>query len=328
MRRDEKGQALILVLILLLLGGLIIGPLLGFMGTGLIAGQTYEWRMDEVYADDAGIEDAIFNIITPGAPHYEDLLNLDEGESLPPYTLTDPVNGETVNVTVTKLALIQGILGEDEYKLGQPHEDWIEFTVPPGGITRDWGEGWVEYTCVINFTYDKPSGASPRMIQTAGAFFLPDPGYDGLGNSLIDDDSPYQYIGDTGLDPPYAVSPWGVFTFENLQTDSPETKVAAGGFAFIWRWEQNQGPNFNPGDDGGFSFKFKINDPAWEEYIYFSWATVKQQDISYVTSGDFWKWLIEATAGDTTVQSAVLAGTKGTDIIVSILTWEINPPEE
>ena len=56
--RDEKGAALVLVLILLLISGLIIGPLLSYMGTGLITGGVYETRTDELYAADAGVEDA------------------------------------------------------------------------------------------------------------------------------------------------------------------------------------------------------------------------------------------------------------------------------
>ena len=37
--RDEKGQAMVLVLILMLIGGLIVAPLLGFMSAGLKAGR-------------------------------------------------------------------------------------------------------------------------------------------------------------------------------------------------------------------------------------------------------------------------------------------------
>jgi len=48
--RDEKGAALVLVLILLLISGLIIGPLLSYMGTGLITGEVYEGRTHELYA--------------------------------------------------------------------------------------------------------------------------------------------------------------------------------------------------------------------------------------------------------------------------------------
>ena len=51
-----------MVLILLLISGLIIGPLLSYMGTGLITGEVYEKRTAELYAADAGVEDAIWRI--------------------------------------------------------------------------------------------------------------------------------------------------------------------------------------------------------------------------------------------------------------------------
>ena len=60
--RDEKGNVLILVLILLVVGGLILTPLLGLMSTGLLAGRVYERKMDDYYAADAGVEDAIWRI--------------------------------------------------------------------------------------------------------------------------------------------------------------------------------------------------------------------------------------------------------------------------
>ena len=63
--RNEKGNVLILVLILLVVGGLILTPLLGLMSTGLLAGQVYEKKMDEYYAADAGVEDAIWKIMHP-----------------------------------------------------------------------------------------------------------------------------------------------------------------------------------------------------------------------------------------------------------------------
>jgi len=60
--RDENGKVLIMVLILLLVGGLILTPMLGLMQTGLIAGQVYERKTAELYAADAGVEDAIWRI--------------------------------------------------------------------------------------------------------------------------------------------------------------------------------------------------------------------------------------------------------------------------
>ena len=60
--KDESGKVLILALIVLVVGGLLLGPLLGLMSTGLMAGQMYERRTAEVYAADAGVEDAIWRI--------------------------------------------------------------------------------------------------------------------------------------------------------------------------------------------------------------------------------------------------------------------------
>jgi hypothetical protein len=66
--RDQKGQVLILTLILLVVGGLILTPLLGLMSTGLLAGQVYEKKMSELYAADAGVEDAIWRIMYESIP--------------------------------------------------------------------------------------------------------------------------------------------------------------------------------------------------------------------------------------------------------------------
>ena len=81
--KDEVGQTFILVLILLLVGGLILAPLLGFMNTGLKSGQAYEKRMSELYAADAGVTDALWYITT----NSDDLpQNIDDVES---YNLAD-----------------------------------------------------------------------------------------------------------------------------------------------------------------------------------------------------------------------------------------------
>jgi hypothetical protein len=95
--KDEKGQALILALILLVIGGLIMAPLLSYMSTGVIAGGAYEKKADELYAADAGAEDAVWKI-------------QDGTEVRPPSCITDPtswnysisdVNGKSVAVTIT-----------------------------------------------------------------------------------------------------------------------------------------------------------------------------------------------------------------------------------
>lgn len=63
--RDETGAAMVLALVLLLISGLIVGPLLSYMGSGLLVGEVYEVRTDELYAADAGMEDAVWKIQHP-----------------------------------------------------------------------------------------------------------------------------------------------------------------------------------------------------------------------------------------------------------------------
>jgi Flp pilus assembly pilin Flp len=91
--RDEKGAALILALILLLIGGLISAALLGHMGAGILAGTVHERRTAELYAADAGIEDAIWKIkneeitVCPASPEKSC------------YPITD-INGKNVTVCI------------------------------------------------------------------------------------------------------------------------------------------------------------------------------------------------------------------------------------
>ncbi len=125
--KDETGQVFILVLILLLLGGLIMAPLLGFMGTGLKSGQAYEQRMAEVYAADAGIEDATWKIMNDQFPAAEDQ----------PYHLT--VNGKNVAVSMsgeddTEITLLINLEvlpdNPSSYLKAKPQAKWLVIYVP------------------------------------------------------------------------------------------------------------------------------------------------------------------------------------------------------
>ena len=109
--RDEKGQTLVLALVLLVVGGLIIVPLLAYMGTGLFASEVYERRTAELYAADAGVEDACWQLKQtdpdPGkVPTPE--------EPVQPYTLNSTVNDKDVEVTIQ---LVAGTTGGGIYKV-------------------------------------------------------------------------------------------------------------------------------------------------------------------------------------------------------------------
>jgi Flp pilus assembly pilin Flp len=98
---NETGAALIIVLVLLLLGSLTIVPVLAHVGTALKTGGLYEDKTKRLYAADAGVEDAIWQIkydaleALSGDPDYA--YNFSTNCT---YELEDPVNGLTTNVTI------------------------------------------------------------------------------------------------------------------------------------------------------------------------------------------------------------------------------------
>jgi hypothetical protein len=100
--RDQRGQAMLLTVILLLVGGLIVSSLLAYLGNGLLNGRVYERRTAELYAADAGVEDAVWKIqhgevaLCPGNPTYN-------------YTISD-VNDKGVEVSIE-------YVGEDTYRI-------------------------------------------------------------------------------------------------------------------------------------------------------------------------------------------------------------------
>ena len=142
LKRGEKGQALIIVVILLAIGGLIIAPLLSFMSAGLVAGQVYEVEMEGLYAADAGIEDAFWKLLNGEIPHatqpfcnLTDINGMDVevvqlGTPVPvgdgtQYTLqsTATLAGETEAVIIAQVIVEVGTVGQGgeggEYKTNE-----------------------------------------------------------------------------------------------------------------------------------------------------------------------------------------------------------------
>jgi hypothetical protein len=99
---EETGQALIIVLTLLLLGSLTITPVLSHIGTAVKTSRVYEDKAGEFYAADAGVEDAIWQIkydrlaVILDNPAY-DVYDFD---TVWTYDLDEPVNNLTANVSV------------------------------------------------------------------------------------------------------------------------------------------------------------------------------------------------------------------------------------
>ena len=95
--RDERGAAMALTVILLLVAGLVVASLLSFMGTGLSTGRVYEGRVAELYGADAGIEDAVWKIQQQVPEIYE--LYCGAGNHTWSYNISS-VNNREVNVVV------------------------------------------------------------------------------------------------------------------------------------------------------------------------------------------------------------------------------------
>ena len=109
--REESGQALIAVLVLLMIGSLTLPPVLSHIGTALKTGQIYESKTDELYAADSGIEDAIWQIqydrleVILSDPEY-DVYDYNTTWS---YNLSEPINNITANVSIQNVWVLKDV---------------------------------------------------------------------------------------------------------------------------------------------------------------------------------------------------------------------------
>jgi hypothetical protein len=210
--RDQKGQVLILTMILLVVGGLILTPLLGLMSTGLISGRIYENSMYILYAADAGIEDGLWRI------KYAELADLfanyDEYDYSKEwgYNLTSdqggvaevaPVNDKNVYVTIENVWIPMGIDPPAAATARQIIEEGkLIIAGNPSGTS--------EYQ--IKISYDTScAGPGNERVQTLG-IWLP-AGFEYVkGSSDLEKDSRKPY---------YSV---------------PTVSAYKGGYAVVWRF--------------------------------------------------------------------------------------------
>jgi hypothetical protein len=103
-KNGEKGQALILVLVFLLLGSLTIVPVLDHLNTALKTQTMYEEKAGSFVSADSGIEDGIWRIKYNGlqALFGDDNFNYDYATNAT-YTLTEDLNGQATNVTIQNI---------------------------------------------------------------------------------------------------------------------------------------------------------------------------------------------------------------------------------
>ena len=290
LKSEEYGQVLILSLIFLMFGSLTLVPLLKFSFTELDGTLMYKDKTYDTYACDSAVEDAAQKLIKLVPP-----LDTLEINGSCTYT-TDVINNRTATVTITKQSLLTSLMGDDEYKLGQPHLGWLQMALPVEETVRNYEEDWVEYSCNLSYNYD---GTGDRFITSIGTFFSPAPSVNITG--------------------PYDEQPIPIITFDMLE--STEEKVTAGGFSYIYRWIKNMGPILSGSNPtGSLGFKFRVHDADWEPATIFAWTCFKEQDVSVIVSSEMVKWLIEANVGNTSIRAEVLRDLQGVDI----LSWELS----
>jgi len=155
--RNEKGQALPLAMIAILVGALVIPPFLGYTGTSLIGSRNYGDILEAQYACDSGVEHAIWNLTEGGIEN-----SIDDSGEFVSYNLTEAINGLTTGV---KISNAWEIIAWDDFESG----DWAG------------GEGWLG-----DWTYSGDASVTTLGTPFEGTYHLRLRSSTGVANRSVD----------------------------------------------------------------------------------------------------------------------------------------------
>ena len=135
LRKGQSGQILLYTTIIVMLAALILVPLMDFAFTSHRSIKIREERTLELYASDAGIEDALYQIKTEKKG--TDLANLGFGNSSSYNPGTPGMNDRTENVSVQKVWLPEGLPANAAIpnKPTNPPKDWRTIPAPVNNDT-------------------------------------------------------------------------------------------------------------------------------------------------------------------------------------------------
>jgi len=182
MVRGQKGQALPIVLVLLVLGGLLIVPTLSYASTSLKGYQVTETKTRGIYASDSGVEDALWQLKSTGTI------------SPSSYALSENVNLMDVTVETEKTGKYVLYFGEfiEENK---PQGDWL--TVDGElDTTPIWDDEIEDYKYKYTITVTWHSGGETIHLAEVGGRLPLGCSYSNGSAALFDDnicteDEPY-----------------------------------------------------------------------------------------------------------------------------------------
>jgi hypothetical protein len=174
--KTEKGQALPMVLILMVIAGLILAPTLTYTTSGLKVGQAYERMADEFYAADAGVEDGLWQI---KYDHLEDLFGNYErylyNHEYGPYSVS--VNGIDVEIK------IENVWVADIAEPSLDEAKWLAGTdklLVAGCVSAE-----EEETQQVKIHYTKEAGDPELLIEEIGVWLPPGYSYDEEGDGSL-----------------------------------------------------------------------------------------------------------------------------------------------
>ena len=173
--KGEEGQALPVVLILLVVGGLIIAPTLNHVSTSLNAGRTVEENVRGIYAAEAGVEHVLWQITNGFEPD----------EQLP-----DNVNQMDVEIATVDMGIYALYFGEI-LEITEQHPDWL-------GVAGEmaWDEPADAYKYTITVTWQPYPGEPDIKLADIGVRLPIGYNYveysaaDFSEDNLFDDDEP------------------------------------------------------------------------------------------------------------------------------------------
>jgi len=132
--KDETGQVLPSVLVLLVMGGLLIAPCLGYASTSLNGSRALVRNISGLYAADAGVEDALWSLKHGTQPH----------TSLP-----QNLNGTQVTISTVNKGDCTLVAGEWVTTKGQAYDLLLSTN-----MTWDAGASAYKYTITCTWTGD------------------------------------------------------------------------------------------------------------------------------------------------------------------------------
>ena len=317
---NEEGQALPVVLILLVLGGLTIAPLMTHMNAGLNATQIHEEKAVEQYSADSAIEHANWRLL-----YDSEFVGLMTPEN-PSTQYSININGMDVPVTVTRLSG----LGGDTLTLEN-----VDYIIPAGHL--------LEFRVIVlegadhcHFAYDTvtySSGLSIPIIEPTSetiTYYLhnnptpPTTDTDRQANLPMDESQPtaatlYNYDYNQGYDEsPGRKIEWSaggpeppeLKEYQNWQATPYASATHLQGTVGVSLWGAPDGLNYD--NPGSFRVFLRDYDPDSQTYIEIANA-------DYSVEGGQWvegwtptaaegKYRILASAGDTQIEATVALG--------------------